>query len=156
MEKFITATGKTIDLAIAAALEELHMDRDSVSVEVLENPRSGFLGIGAQRQGQDAACGRAALDGPQRRVHQRAAQHRVHGREHGPRAVGGKHGVVVNLVQHARRRVDADAGAGLHLIDVLRRGARNQALVRRARQRRVDEVVVAQLKPSICTSTKRS
>lgn len=36
MEKFITATGKTIDLAIAAALEELHMDRDSVSVEVLE------------------------------------------------------------------------------------------------------------------------
>ena len=48
MEKFIIATGKTIDLAIAAALEELHMDRDSVSVEVLENPRSGFLGIGAQ------------------------------------------------------------------------------------------------------------
>ena len=41
-------------------------------------------------------------------------------------------------------------------VDVLRRGARNQALVRRARQRRVDEVVVAQLKPSICTSTKRS
>lgn len=48
MEKFITATGKTIDLAIAAALEQLGMDRDSVSVEVLEQPRSGFLGIGAQ------------------------------------------------------------------------------------------------------------
>ena len=48
MEKFITATGKTIDLAIAAALDELHMDRDSVSVEVLDNPKSGFLGIGAQ------------------------------------------------------------------------------------------------------------
>ena len=47
MEKFITATGKTIDLAIEAALRELKMDRDSVSVEVLENPRSGFLGIGA-------------------------------------------------------------------------------------------------------------
>lgn len=42
MEKFITATGKTIDLAIEAALRELKMDRDSVSVEVLENPRSGF------------------------------------------------------------------------------------------------------------------
>ena len=40
MEKFITATGKTIDLAIAAALEELHMDRDSVPVAVLENTRS--------------------------------------------------------------------------------------------------------------------
>lgn len=48
MEKFITATGKTIDLAIAAALAQLGMDRDSVSVEVLENPKSGFLGIGAQ------------------------------------------------------------------------------------------------------------
>lgn len=48
MEKFITATGKTIDLAIAAALDELHMDRDSVSVEVLDNPKSGFFGIGAQ------------------------------------------------------------------------------------------------------------
>ena len=47
MEKFIVATGKTMDLAIAAALEQLGMDRDSVSVEVLENPRSGFLGIGA-------------------------------------------------------------------------------------------------------------
>jgi spoIIIJ-associated protein len=47
MEKFITATGKTIDLAVNAALAELHLDRDSVSVEVLENPKSGFLGIGA-------------------------------------------------------------------------------------------------------------
>ena len=48
MEKFITATGKTIDLAIEAALDQLHMDRDSVSVEVLAQPKSGFLGIGAQ------------------------------------------------------------------------------------------------------------
>ncbi len=47
MEKFITATGKTIDLAIEAALRELKLDRDSVSVEVLENPKSGFLGFGA-------------------------------------------------------------------------------------------------------------
>ena len=47
MEKFITATGKTIDLAIEAALQQLSMDRDSVSVEVLENPKSGFLGFGA-------------------------------------------------------------------------------------------------------------
>ena len=47
MEKFITATGKTIDLAIENALQQLNMDRDSVSVEVLENPKSGFLGFGA-------------------------------------------------------------------------------------------------------------
>ena len=47
MEKFITATGKTVDLAIEAALDQLKMDRDSVSVEILENPKSGFLGLGA-------------------------------------------------------------------------------------------------------------
>ena len=48
MEKFIITTGKTIDLAVEAALEQLKMDRDSVSVEVLENAKSGFLGLGAQ------------------------------------------------------------------------------------------------------------
>ena len=47
MERTYIATGKTIDLAIQAALEALRMDRDSVSVEVLENAKSGFLGIGA-------------------------------------------------------------------------------------------------------------
>ena len=47
MEKFIVTTGKTIDLAVAAALKDLNLDRDSVSVEVLENAKSGFLGIGA-------------------------------------------------------------------------------------------------------------
>ena len=47
MEKFITATGKSIDLAIEAGLTQLGMDRDSVSVEILETPKSGFFGIGA-------------------------------------------------------------------------------------------------------------
>ena len=43
----MVTTGKTIDLAVAAARKELNLDRDSVSVEVLENAKSGFLGIGA-------------------------------------------------------------------------------------------------------------
>lgn len=47
MEKYYIATGKTIDLAIQAGLDALGMDRDSVSVEVLENAKTGFLGIGA-------------------------------------------------------------------------------------------------------------
>lgn len=47
MFKSIEATGKTIDLAIQAGLEQLQLDRDSVSVEVLAQPRSGFFGIGA-------------------------------------------------------------------------------------------------------------
>ena len=48
MEKYIEATGKTMELAIEAALDQLHMDRDSVSVEILQQPKAGFLGIGAQ------------------------------------------------------------------------------------------------------------
>lgn len=47
MEKYIVTTGKTIELAIEAALAQLNMDRDSVSVEVLKNAKSGFLGIGS-------------------------------------------------------------------------------------------------------------
>lgn len=47
MEKHIVTTGKTIELAIEAALAQLKLDRDSVSVEVLKNARSGFLGIGS-------------------------------------------------------------------------------------------------------------
>ena len=48
MEKTIITSGKTIDLAIEAALAQLGMDRDSVSVQVLQQAKAGFLGIGAQ------------------------------------------------------------------------------------------------------------
>ena len=48
MEKTIIATGKTVDLAIEAALAQLGLDRDSVSVQVISREKSGFLGIGNQ------------------------------------------------------------------------------------------------------------
>ena len=48
MEKSIVTTGKTIDLAIEAALTQLGLDRDSVSVQVLQQAKAGFLGFGAQ------------------------------------------------------------------------------------------------------------
>ena len=48
MEKTIVSTGKTIDLAIEAALTQLGLDRDSVSVQVLQQAKAGFLGFGAQ------------------------------------------------------------------------------------------------------------
>jgi len=47
MEKSIVTTGKTIDLAIEAALTQLGLDRDSVSVQVLAQAKAGFLGVGA-------------------------------------------------------------------------------------------------------------
>ena len=48
MEKTIITSGKTIDLAIEAALTQLGLDRDSVSVTVLQQAKAGFLGFGAQ------------------------------------------------------------------------------------------------------------
>ena len=47
MEKTIITTGKTIELAIEAALQQLGLDRDSVSVQVLSQAKPGFLGFGA-------------------------------------------------------------------------------------------------------------
>lgn len=45
--KFIDVTGKTEDEAVASALAQLKLDRDEVSVEILERAKKGFLGIGA-------------------------------------------------------------------------------------------------------------
>ena len=48
MEKNIVATGKNVDLAIESALTQLGLDRDSVSVLVLQREKAGFLGFGSQ------------------------------------------------------------------------------------------------------------
>ena len=47
MIKTLEKAGRTEDEAIAAALSELGLDRDDVSVEIIERAKSGFLGIGA-------------------------------------------------------------------------------------------------------------
>ncbi len=48
MEKKIVTTGKTIDLAVEAALAQLGLTRDDITYEVLALPKAGFLGFGAQ------------------------------------------------------------------------------------------------------------
>ena len=47
MLKWIECTGKNEEAAIEAALVQLGLDRDDVSVEILERAKSGFLGIGS-------------------------------------------------------------------------------------------------------------
>jgi len=44
---YIDVTGKTEEEAISNALAQLGLDRDDVSVEILERAKSGFLGLGA-------------------------------------------------------------------------------------------------------------
>ena len=46
MQKFLEATGENRDAAVENALEQLGLERDDVSVEILERAKSGFLGIG--------------------------------------------------------------------------------------------------------------
>ena len=47
MRQFIDVTGKTEEEAIQNALRQLGLDRDDVSVEILERAKSGFLGLGS-------------------------------------------------------------------------------------------------------------
>lgn len=48
MEKTLIASGSTIDEAIESALNQLGLDRDNVSVMVLQQAKAGFLGFGKQ------------------------------------------------------------------------------------------------------------
>lgn len=47
MQKFLEATGENRDAAVENALKQLGLERDDVSVEVLEIGKKGFLGLGA-------------------------------------------------------------------------------------------------------------
>ena len=47
MLKYIEVTGKNEDEAIAKCLAQLGLDRDDVSLEILERGKTGFLGIGS-------------------------------------------------------------------------------------------------------------
>ena len=47
MEKWIETTGRTEEDAISAALFQLGLERDDVSVEVVERAKAGFLGFGS-------------------------------------------------------------------------------------------------------------
>lgn len=43
--KKITVSGKTVDVAVQSALEQLNTTRDKVSIQVIEEPQKGFLGL---------------------------------------------------------------------------------------------------------------
>jgi len=47
MQNSIEVTGKTEEEAIASALRQLNLQRDEVSIEIVERAKSGFLRIGA-------------------------------------------------------------------------------------------------------------
>jgi len=47
--EWVEVRGKTVDVAVAAAMQELSIaDRESVDVEVIQEPEKGFLGLGGR------------------------------------------------------------------------------------------------------------
>ena len=73
MRAYIDVTGKNEEEAVSKALEQLGLDRDDVSVEILERARSGFLGLGScpakvrvsyGPEEEEATPAPAAVEGP--------------------------------------------------------------------------------------------
>lgn len=49
MVEWVEVRGKTVDVAVAAAMQELSIaDREGVDVEVIQQPEKGFLGLGGK------------------------------------------------------------------------------------------------------------
>jgi spoIIIJ-associated protein len=67
--KWVEAVGKTVDEAVAEAMKALEIEsRDRVDVEILEEPKAGFLGIG----GKEALVRVTAKPKPKRRRRRRS------------------------------------------------------------------------------------
>jgi len=76
--EYVEVRGKTVDVAVEAALEELGIERDRADIEVIQQPEKGFLGMG----GKDAVV----------RVKARPAQKRRRRRRRGERGDEGRSG----------------------------------------------------------------
>ena len=49
MVEWVEVRGKTVDVAVAAAMQELSIaDREGVDIEVIQEPEKGFLGLGGK------------------------------------------------------------------------------------------------------------
>lgn len=46
--EYVEVRGKTVDVAVEAALQELGIDRDRAEIEVIQEPEKGFLGMGGK------------------------------------------------------------------------------------------------------------
>ena len=46
--EWVEASGTTVEVAVAAAVAELGITPDEADIEVLQDPKPGFLGLGGQ------------------------------------------------------------------------------------------------------------
>jgi spoIIIJ-associated protein len=104
--EWVEVRGKTVDVAVAAAMQELAItDRDGVDVEVIQEPEKGFLGLGGKDaivrvkprpQARNRKRRRGREEGEQRRPPQsqgsRPQGDRAEGPRTGSRSSGGSQG----------------------------------------------------------------
>lgn len=65
--EYVEVRGKTVDVAVEAALEELGIERDRADIEIIQEPEKGFLGMG----GKDAVVRVKARSAQKRRRRRR-------------------------------------------------------------------------------------
>lgn len=70
--EYVEVRGKTVDVAVEAALQELGIDRDRADIEVIQEPEKGFLGMG----GKDAVVRVKAQSQKRRRRRRRGGDER--------------------------------------------------------------------------------
>lgn len=75
--EYVEVRGKSVDVAVAAALEELGIDRDRAEIEVIQEPEKGFLGMG----GRDAVVRVKAKPQKRRRRRKRNEDRRDSGQK---------------------------------------------------------------------------
>lgn len=84
--KSIEKTGRTTDLAINAALEELGLDRDEVQVDILQIESSGILGVFGKREAKVRVIPLRAIKESDSQPVRENPRPAVSTREEGPRA----------------------------------------------------------------------
>ncbi len=106
MLKTLEKSGKTEEAAIAAALEELGLDRDDVSVEIVERAKSGFLGIGAS-----PAVIRVQYEAPDEEAEQEAAPAEAQAPADEPESYARIRAFVSGLLEHMGIQAQIDITA---------------------------------------------
>lgn len=70
--EYVEVRGKTVDVAVEAALQELGIDRERAEIEIIQEPEKGFLGMG----GKDAVVRVKARSQKRRRRRRRGGDER--------------------------------------------------------------------------------
>src|SRR3954451_8553018 len=88
--EWVETTGRSIDAALDAALDELGVDEEDVEFEVLQEPKSGVLGIGRSDARIRARVKPISREKPGERQRRRGARKEGGGRGRGTKGGGNR------------------------------------------------------------------